>query len=86
MPQSFEKLKGHIALGLSVHLSIRPNKFEDRVLNFHKWIPHQRITDLYLPLWSYALSKGHNVILYQRYLKTTTASRFKLGQLIEDNE
>ena len=29
---NFEKLKGHIALGLSV----RPNKYLDRVLKFHR--------------------------------------------------
>ena len=42
-----------------------PSKILVRVLQFHKWIPHQKIADPYisfslnyLPLWSYAPFEG----------------------------
>ena len=63
MPQTLEKLKGQIALGLYVRPPVRRSKFKDRVLKFHRWIPHQKITDLYifkldyLPVCSYATLK-----------------------------
>ena len=51
MPPTLEKLKEHIALGLSVlpsiGASVRPFKIQDRVLKFHRWILHQKITDRY---------------------------------------
>ena len=58
--QILEKLKGHIALGLSVH----PCKIKERVLKFKRQIPDPKISDLYflsldyLPLLSYAPLKG----------------------------
>ena len=64
MPPTLKKLKGHIALGLSVRPSVHPLQIQGRVLKFHRCIPHQKITDLYffnldyLPLWSYAPFKG----------------------------
>ena len=50
MPQTWEKLKGHIAFGLSVRPCVRPfvrpyiryKIYEDTVLKFHIWIPHQK--------------------------------------------
>ena len=45
MPPTLEKLKGHIALGVYVRPSVRPYTFQDRVLKFHRCIPHQKITD-----------------------------------------
>ena len=60
MPQTLKKLKGHIALGLSV----RPNKINNGVLKFLRFL-NKQIIDLYfvsildyLPLWSYATFKG----------------------------
>ena len=65
MPQTLEKLKVHIALGLSMLPSVLPFKiYKDTVLKFHIWIPHQKVIDTYflcldyLPLWSYAPFKG----------------------------
>ena len=62
MPPTLKKLKRHIALGLSVHASVRPfvrllqklsYKFEISSLDFTSKIsPHYR------PLWSYAPFKG----------------------------
>ena len=43
MPPTLKKLKGHIALGLSV----RPNNNKANVFKFHRWIPHQKIIYLY---------------------------------------
>ena len=63
MPPTLKKLKEHIALGLSVRPSIH-YKFKIRVLKFHRWIPHQKITEPYffnldyLPLWIYSPFKG----------------------------
>ena len=43
MPQILEKLKGHIALGLSVRPSVCPFKiYQDTVMLFHIWTPHQK--------------------------------------------
>ena len=64
-----KKLKGHIALGLSVRdpvrAFVRPSVTSlRRVLKFHRWTQHQKITDPYffnldyLHLWSYAPFKG----------------------------
>ena len=69
MPPTSEKLKGHIALGLSVCPSVRPyvrpfKIYQDTVLKIHIWIPHLKIIDTYflsldyLPLWSYVPLKG----------------------------
>ena len=74
MPPTLEKLKGHIAFGASVHLSVCPcarSKFmKDTVLKFHIWIPLQKIIDKYfflsldyLPCGVMPLLKGHNDIL-----------------------
>ena len=63
---NFEKVEGAYCFRL-VRQSV---KVQDRVLKFHRWTPHQKkIADPnffnldYLPLWSYALLKGHNEIL-----------------------
>ena len=52
MPPTLEKLKGHIAFGLSVRPSVRPcvryKIYLDTDLKFHIWIPHQKIIDTYL--------------------------------------
>ena len=47
MPPTLKKLTGHIALGLSARPSVRPLQVLDRVLKFHRWTQHQKITDLY---------------------------------------
>ena len=77
MPPTLEKLKGHIALGSSVHPSVCPFKIDqDTVLKFHIRIPHQKIIDLYFfKVWIISLCevlpliKAHNDILKSRYLK-----------------
>ena len=82
MPINLNKLKGHIALGLSIRPSVRLSfhqlQIEDRVLKFHRWIPHQKVTDPnffflnldYLSLWSYApFFRVMMKILYSGYLK-----------------
>ena len=44
MPQTLKKLRGHIALGLSVHACVHASvKKNPRVFKFHKWIPHKKI-------------------------------------------
>ena len=45
MPPTLEKLKGHIALGLSVRPSVRASV--TKFIKFHKRIPHQIIIDTY---------------------------------------
>ena len=45
MPPNLDMLKGQIALGLSVRASIHSFKTKDVVLKFHRWIPHQKVTD-----------------------------------------
>ena len=90
MPPTLKKLKGHIALSLS----IRPSKTKFRVFKFHRWIPHQKITEQYcfFKVWINPLCgvmpilKVHNEILKSSFPKPFTARSFKLGQLIEDNE
>ena len=51
MPSTLKKLKGHIALGLSVCASVcacaRPLQVQDRVLKFHGWTQHQKIPEQY---------------------------------------
>ena len=52
MPPTLEKLKGHIALGLSVRVCTRPSvrllqNSLRQVLKFHIWIPHQKIIYTY---------------------------------------
>ena len=58
MPPTLKKLKGHIALGWSV----RPSKNEARFFKFHRWIPHQKITDPYVHVDN--LVKIKKVILF----------------------
>ena len=70
---NFEKVEGHIALGLScpsVLPSDRLLQIKDRALKFYRWIPHQKITDPYFFLiWIISLCgvmplfKGQNEIL-----------------------
>ena len=48
---TLEKLKERIALGLSVRPSVYPFKiYQDTVLKFHIWTPHQKkyLTRIYL--------------------------------------
>ena len=65
MPPTLKKLKGHIALGLCV----RPLQILDKVLKFHRWTQHHKITDPYFVIWIISLCgvmpllKGHNEIL-----------------------
>ena len=47
IPPTFEKLKGHIAFGLSVRACVRYKIYSDTVFEFHMWIPHQKIIDTY---------------------------------------
>ena len=52
MPPTLEKLKGHIAFGLSVRACVCPSVcpfkiYLDTVLKFHIWIPIQKIIDTY---------------------------------------
>ena len=71
---------------------MRPfKKKNNMVLNFHKWIPHQKITDSYF--FSSELSPFEQLCPFLRVRmkffnqdisKTIAARSFKLGQLIED--
>ena len=69
MPPTLEKLKGHIAFGLSVSPCVCYKIYENTVLNFHIWIPHQKIIDTFFFKFGLSLFvelcplKGHNEIL-----------------------
>ena len=89
MPQTLKKLKGHIALGLS----ICPDNNSARVFKFHRWIPHQKIIGL--GFFKSGLSPFLELCPFKRVImkfcnqaisKTIPGSSFKLCQLIEDNE
>ena len=42
LPQALEKLKGHIAFGLSVRPCFRSKFIKIQFLKFHIFIPHQK--------------------------------------------
>ena len=75
MPPTMAKLKGHIALGLSVGPSVRPSisrcirskfikiQFWNYIFGFlikNNW--HIFLSLDYLPLWSYATLNGHDIL------------------------
>ena len=94
MPPTLEKLKGHIAFGLSVYASVRPLQ---NLLRYSFEISYMdslsKIIDKYflksglcpfveLCPFLWAIKKFCN----QDISKIITATTFKLGQLIEHNE
>ena len=64
MPPTLEKLKGHIALGLSVRPSVHPSVRQlQNLLRYSfeiSFMDHKKDTYFldYLPLWRYAPFKG----------------------------
>ena len=91
MPPTLEKLKGHIALGSSVRASVQ------NLLRYSYEILYKnsssKIIDTYF--FKFVLSPFVELCPFQRVImifcnqdisKTITVMRFKLGQVIEDNE
>ena len=76
---NFGRVEGaYFALGLSLCVSICQAVLASvqNLLTCSIWIPHQKIIDTYFFVWIISLRgvmpllKGHNDILYSRYLKT----------------
>ena len=99
MPPTLEKLKGHIAFGLSVRVCVRPSvRPLQNLLRYSFEISYmdsssKKIIDMYF--FKSGLSPFVEVCPFYRVImkfcnqdisKTITAMSFKLGQLIEHNE